>query len=662
LETEFKLARVEVETGPLALVTIDNGEDYTKPTVFGRAALESLTRLLDELENGEWVGMVLTGKPFVFCAGADINEFHRVDPETARLGSRAGHELFGRIAALPYPTLAAINGACLGGGLEIALHCDYRTISTAVRHFGFPEVFLGLFPAWGGTQLVPRMAGVEAAIQLIVTNPLRQNKLLSGAEAQELGLVDALLEPAEFLDESIAFLLARPEETSPGARPRDTAEAAEAVAKARRQLDDSLHGATPGPYTALDLIEGAATGWSIDEGYAAEEDAIAGLLPGRQAQASLYAFDLVERRAKQNIGRPDVEARPVRKVGIVGAGLMATQLATLFLRRLEVPIAIRDLDQEIVDRAVDGIEAELESQVEKGRYDEGKARFLASLVTGGTGYEHFADCDFVLEAVFEEMSVKQQVFADLEAVVSPECVLATNTSSLSVTEMGANLEHSERLAGLHFFNPVAVLPLVEIIRTPVTDDTTLATVWDVAAQLRKRPVVAKDAPAFIVNRVLTRMTVVLMDALEHGNTIEETDEAILRLGMPMAPSVLLQMVGPRVANHVLQTLNEAYPGRFPLSETLAKYAEGKDEIAVRADARRSVDEIQQAVLEAIADEIRHMLDEGVVESAKDVDTALLLGAGWPFFLGGITKFLDQTGVSEQVSGQPLAGSRAAAAA
>jgi 3-hydroxyacyl-CoA dehydrogenase/enoyl-CoA hydratase/carnithine racemase len=662
LETEFKLARVEVETGPLALVTIDNGEDYTKPTVFGRAALESLTRLLDELENGEWVGMVLTGKPFVFCAGADINEFHRVDPETARLGSRAGHELFGRIAALPYPTLAAINGACLGGGLEIALHCDYRTISTAVRHFGFPEVFLGLFPAWGGTQLVPRMAGVDAAIQLIVTNPLRQNKLLSGAEAQELGLVDALLEPAEFLDESIAFLLARPEETSPGARPRDTAEAAEAVAKARRQLDDSLHGATPGPYTALDLIEGAATGWSIDEGYAAEEDAIAGLLPGRQAQASLYAFDLVERRAKQNIGRPDVEARPVRKVGIVGAGLMATQLATLFLRRLEVPIAIRDLDQEIVDRAVDGIEAELESQVEKGRYDEGKARFLASLVTGGTGYEHFADCDFVLEAVFEEMSVKQQVFADLEAVVSPECVLATNTSSLSVTEMGANLEHSERLAGLHFFNPVAVLPLVEIIRTPVTDDTTLATVWDVAAQLRKRPVVAKDAPAFIVNRVLTRMTVVLMDALEHGNTIEETDEAILRLGMPMAPSVLLQMVGPRVANHVLQTLNEAYPGRFPLSETLAKYAEGKDEIAVRADARRSVDEIQQAVLEAIADEIRHMLDEGVVESAKDVDTALLLGAGWPFFLGGITKFLDQTGVSEQVSGQPLAGSRAAAAA
>ncbi len=323
---------------------------------------------------------------------------------------------------------------------------------------------------------------------------------------------------------------------------------------------------------------------------------------------------------------------------------MASQLATLFLRRLEVPIAIRDLDQEIVDRAVASIHAELESQVQKGRYDEGKARFLGSLVEGGTTYDHFADCDLVLEAVFEEMSVKQQVFAELEAVVSPETILATNTSALSVAEMAANLEHPERVVGLHFFNPVAVLPLVEIIRTPETDDTSLATAWETAKKLRKRPVLAKDAPAFVVNRVLTRMTTVLMEALEQGNTVEETDEAILRLGMPMAPSVLLQMVGPRVANHVLHTLNEAYPDRFPLFQTLANYADGKDEIAVQGDNRRSVEEIQQAALEAIADEIQHMLDEGVVGSVEDIDTALLLGAGWPFFLGGISRYLDHKGL------------------
>ena len=642
--TEFKLARVETEAGTFAVMTIDNGEDWQRPNTFGPEAMASLAARLEELENGDWAGMVLTGKPFVFCAGADINQFHGVDPDTARQGSKAGHELFGRIAALPFPTLAAVNGACLGGGVEIALHCDYRTIAASVRHFACPEVFLGLFPAWGGTQLVPRIAGVDAALRFIVTNPLRQNRMLTGAEAESMGLVDAVLEPAEFLDDSIAFLMQRTRPHEP--RPRDSPSdppSADAIAKARRQLDDTLHGAAPAPYVALDLIEGATT-WTIEEGYAAEEDAIAELLPGRQAQASLYSFDLVERRAKKDVGKPDAEGRPVRKVGIVGAGLMASQLATLFLRRLEVPIAIRDLDKEIVEQAVGSIHADLEAQVQKGRYDEGKARFLASLVEGGTSYDHFGDCDLVLEAVFEELSVKQQVFAEVEAVVSPETVLATNTSSLSIAEMASQLDHPERVVGLHFFNPVAVLPLVEIIRTPETDDATLSTAWETAKKLRKRPVLVKDAPAFVVNRIMIRMTTVLMEALEQGNSVEETDAAILRLGMPMAPSVLLQMVGPRVANHVLRTLNEAYPDRYPLSETLANYADGRDEIAIRGDNRRSVEEIQQAALEAIADEINHMLDEGVVGSTKDIDTALLLGAGWPFFLGGISKYLEQVGM------------------
>ncbi len=642
--TEFKLARVDTEAGTFAVMTIDNGEDWQRPNTFGPEAMASLGARLEELENGDWAGMVLTGKPFVFCAGADINQFHGVDPDTARQGSKAGHELFGRIAALPFPTLAAVNGACLGGGVEIALHCDYRTIAASVRHFACPEVFLGLFPAWGGTQLVPRIAGVDAALRFIVTNPLRQNRMLTGAEAESMGLVDQLLDPAEFLDDSIALLIQKTRLGKPG--PRDSPSGSpdtDAIAKARRQLDDTLHGAAPAPYVALDLIEGAAK-WTIEEGYAAEEDAIAELLPGRQAQASLYSFDLVERRAKKDVGKPDAEGRPVKKVGIVGAGLMASQLATLFLRRLEVPIAIRDLDQETVDRAIASIHADLEAQVQKGRYDEGKARFLASLVDGGTSYDHFGDCDLVLEAVFEELSVKQQVFAEVEAVVSPETVLATNTSSLSIAEMASRLEHPERVVGLHFFNPVAVLPLVEIIRTPETDDATLSTAWETAKKLRKRPVLVKDAPAFVVNRIMIRMTTVLMEALEQGNTVEETDAAILRLGMPMAPSVLLQMVGPRVANHVLHTLNEAYPDRYPLSETLANYAEGRDEIAVRGDNRRTVEEIQQAALEAIADEINHMLDEGVVSSTKDIDTALLLGAGWPFFLGGISKYLEQVGM------------------
>jgi enoyl-CoA hydratase/carnithine racemase len=207
-DTQFHLRRVETEAGPLALVTIDNGADHTKPTVFGRSAFESAQRLLAELEDGDWVAMVVTGKPFVFAVGADMTEFPKISSRQEAIeGSRAGHDAFGRIAALPYPTVAAINGACLGGGLEIALHCDARTIASSVRHFGVPEVFLGIFPAWGGTQLIPRLVDPKTAVKVVVQNPMRQNKLLKAAEAVETGLADRLLQPVEFLDESIAFAL-----------------------------------------------------------------------------------------------------------------------------------------------------------------------------------------------------------------------------------------------------------------------------------------------------------------------------------------------------------------------------------------------------------------------------------------------------------------------
>ena len=296
--TEFKLARA----GDVALVTIDNGEDWTKPTFFGREALESLDRLLGELENGDFRAAVITGKPFFFAAGADITEFPNITKERAIEGARAGHELFGRLRALPFPTVAAINGACLGGGVELALHCSARTVSTAVRHFAFPEVFLGLFPAWGGTQLLPRLVGPEAAIQVIVSNPLRQNRMLTGAQVAELGIADRLLDAVEFVDESLAF--ARELADRPLERPDpDWSDAAMLFRRARTNVDDTVHGAAPAPYTALDLIEGAQE-WTVEEGYAREREAIGELLPGPQAQASIYAFGLVEQRAKKHPARP----------------------------------------------------------------------------------------------------------------------------------------------------------------------------------------------------------------------------------------------------------------------------------------------------------------------------------------------------------------------
>jgi 3-hydroxyacyl-CoA dehydrogenase/enoyl-CoA hydratase/carnithine racemase len=648
--TEFKLAGVERPELdlPIALVTIDNGADHTRPTVFGRSAFESLGRVLERLESDEWAALVVTGKPYFFSAGADLDEFtRRADPELAREGSRTGHELFGRIRALPYPTVAAINGACVGGGVELALHCEARTISATVRHFACPECLLGIVPGWGGTQLIPRLVGAQTAIEFIVENPLNRNRMLDGRRAHELGFANRLLGPAEFVDDSLAYAVELTRsKLGAGDSPPDT-DVTDTLRKARARLDDTVHGAAPAPYRALDLIEGALSGWSLEQGYEAEEDTIAELLPGPQAQASLYAFDLIERRAK---GPPKLGAgpRPVTKVGIVGAGLMATQLATLFLRRLELPLVLADVDEQALERARGAIEAELAGLVAKGRYDEGKARFVASLVQTTPGREEFADCQVVLEAVYEELDVKRQVFAELEAVVAPEAVLATNTSALSVTAMAAALSHPERVVGMHFFNPVALLPLVEIVRGERTDDPTVATALDIAARLRKRSVLVRDAPGFVVNRILTRLLSAVLSALERGNSVDETDEAILRLGLPMAPSVLLQMVGPRVALHVLETLHGAYPERFPLSQTLANYASGDDEIVVLEQTPLSQDEILESALAAIDDEIGHLLAEGVVPEAADVDTALILGAGFPFWLGGITKHIEDTGVSARM--------------
>jgi 3-hydroxyacyl-CoA dehydrogenase/enoyl-CoA hydratase/carnithine racemase len=646
--TQFRLERDE----NVGIVTIDNGV-AGRPNVFGRAALESLAALLPELEREPLEALVFTGKAGSFAAGADLDEFPKIETrEQATAGSRAGQDLFRRILALPYPTVAAINGACLGGGLELALHCEYRAAAGDVRHIGSPEVLLGFVPAWGATQLAPRIIGAQAAVQLIVHNPLRQNRMLDASQAAEFGLVDRVTSPENLLAEAVA--LARS-----GARPLSEGvtigrqELDEVIARARSQVDDVVHGAAPAPYRALDLIAGSAE-WDLEEGYRAEQEALADLLATPQAQASLYAFDLVERRAKRQIGRPDAEARTIGRVGIAGAGLMATQLATLILRRSQVPVVLRDLDEEIVARAIDSIHSELASAASRGRIDQETAVALAAQASGTTHWASFADCDLVIEAVFEELDVKRQVFAELEDVVAAECVLATNTSALSVTEMAEELRHPERVVGVHFFNPVALMPLVELIRTPETADAVLATAFELAARLRKRPVLVNDAPGFVVNRLLTRMMTVVLGAIENGNSVEEVDEALLELGLPMAPSVLLQMVGPRVANHVLQTLHEVYPSRFPRSPTLANYAAGKMEVVITGEDRLDAEDLRDAALGALADETRHLLEEGVVESAKDVDTALILGAGFPFFLGGITKHLDQTGVSERTLGRPLA--------
>jgi 3-hydroxyacyl-CoA dehydrogenase len=444
------------------------------------------------------------------------------------------------------------------------------------------------------------------------------------------------------------------------------------LAEGRRFVDSKVFGAAPAPYRALALMAAARTS-DRSEAYAAEDEALADLIMTPELRASLYAFDLVQKRARKPAGAPDATlARPVTKVGIVGAGLMASQLALLVLRRLQLPVVITDLDQERVDKGLGHVAAEIDRLLGKQRISPDEANRLRALISGTTELIDFADCDFVIEAVFEEMSIKKQVFADLEKHVSGNCVLASNTSSLSVAQMAADLDHPERVVGFHFFNPVAVLPLVEIVRGPAIDDETLATAFAIAKTLKKNAVLVKDARGFVVNRLLLRLMAEIFSAVDEGTPVEVADAALRPLGMPMSPYVLLQLVGPAVALHVVENLHAAFGDRYPVSPNLrALVASGRPGIYdwtpngdpyVSDETARlfkvgnqpsTAEQVRQRALNALAEEIGLMLADGVVAAPMDIDLCLILGAGWPFHLGGITPYLDREGVSERVLGHRL---------
>lgn len=651
---------------PAALITLDNGFDHKKPNTLGPAGLTSLDEAITAAGAAKPAFVAVTGKPYIFCVGADLTGLPLLTDRAQALEiGQLGHRVFARLKDSDVPTFAFVNGAAMGGGLELALHCHYRTLSAGAAALALPEVSLGIIPGWGGTQLLPNLVGIPAATQVIIQNPLMQNKMLKPKQAAEMGLADVLLEPADFLERSLEWAAAVVRGEHTVTRPEVDREMWDGVLFfAKQTLDARLHGAVPSANRALELL-GLAKEADFAAGTAAEDEALADLVFSPELRSGLYAFDLVQRRAKRPAGAPDRDlARPVTKVGIVGAGLMASQLALLFARRLQVPVVLTDLDQARVDKGVAYVHEQIEKSVSKGRMDKGTAAKLYGLVSGSVDKSVFADADFVIEAVFEDLTVKKQVWAELEKIVKPEAVLATNTSSLSVTAMAADLEHPERVVGFHFFNPVAVLPLLEIVRGERTDDATLATAFAVGKQLKKSSVLVKDAPAFVVNRLLTRFLGTVFAAVDAGTPLEVANNALDPLGLPMRPLALLQLVGPAVAHHVGGILHAAFPDRFGVSENLKRIAEaGKpividDEInaevanlLVVGDQPLTAEQVRQNALDALAQEIRLMLDEGVVAEAQDIDLCLILGAGWPFHLGGITPYLDRTGTTERVTGK-----------
>ena len=660
--------------GTGVLITLDNGLDHRRPSSFGARGLAELDAALDAaLARDDVAAVAVTGKPFILAAGADLSAIPPMTDRAQALAmARIGHAVFDRLHTSAVPTFVFVNGLALGGGFELALHAHHRTVSSAAAGLALPECYLGIVPAWGGCYLLPNLIGADRAVKVIVENPLSQNRMLTGPQYAGLGIADVLLDGADFLERSLEWaarvvtgevMVSRPEP--------DRGEAWDAaVARGRAVADAKVSGAAPAPYRALDLVASARTGdrYAV---FAAEDEALADLIMSPELRSGLYAFDLVQKRARKPAGAPDQAlARPVTQVGVVGAGLMASQLAVLFLRRLRVPVIISDLDPSRVEHALAGIHAEIDTLAGKRRITDDEANRLHGLISGSTDLSAYADCALVIEAVFEELEVKRAVFAELERHVGPDTVLATNTSSLSVAAMADGLEHPERVVGFHFFNPVAVLPLVEVVRGPRTDDATVATALELAKALKKNAVLVADAPGFVVNRVLLRLMGEIMAAVDEGTPVEVADAALAPLGLPMSTFTLLQLVGPAVALHVAETLHADLDERFVVSPNLQALvaarrpglydwrpdgtpyvSEETSALLTVGDTPSSAGQVRDRVLTAVTEEIGSMLAENVVAAPMDVDLCLILGAGWPFHLGGITPYLDREGYAERVLGR-----------
>ncbi len=659
--------------GVLALITLDNGLDHTRPNTLGPQSVASLDAAITEAISHKPSAIAITGKPFIFAAGADLSGMSFLTKREQALAiGKLGHDVFRRLGEIDLPTFSFINGLALGGGLEIGLHSKYRTLaSTAFT--ALPEVFLGLVPGWGGATLLPKLIGPERAVQIIILNALNTNTMMKAKDALALGVVDAVFEPADFLEKSVAFAASVLSGATTIERKDYSNDPAwdTALATGKAAALKKFGGAdTAAPRKALELIAAART-CSNGEGFDAEDQVLADLVMSDELRASLYAFNMIQKKRKKVEGAPKAnQARKVSKVGVVGAGLMASQLALLLVRNLKCPVVMTDIDQARADKGVAWVHAELTKLVEKKRMSPESAQRLAALVTGSADKGVYAGCDFIIEAIFEELSLKQELFKALEEIVSPECVLATNTSSLSVERMSEGMKNPERVVGFHFFNPVAIMPLLEVARTSKTDDATTATAVEVGKNLKKTMIICKDAPGFVVNRLLTRFMGEITDAVDEGTDPTVADNAMRSIGFPMSPFELLGLVGPGVALHVAETLHENLGPRYRISPTMqAMVKEGVKSFYIKNEdgtiganpaavalihkgtTPSTAEQVRERALKALAEEARMMLDEGVVATPAEIDLCMLLGAGWPMLLGGILPYLDREGISEAVCGQ-----------
>jgi len=673
--------RFEVDGRGLASVTFDL--PGRKVNVWSRAVLEEFDALLDELVgHGDLTAVIFrSGKPDTFVAGADVEELASIDsPEEARELARRGQAVFQRVADLSLPTVAAIHGACVGGGLEFALACSFRVASDdETTRLGFPEVQLGIIPAWGGTQRAVRLLSLEDALTLVLTG-----NRVGARKAERMGLVDKVVPRARLEAEAavIARAAASGERAVSHGRDglagwlvkRNPLGRKFVLSQARRRVEERSGDHYPAPYKAIEAIEvGLAQGMSA--GLAVEAESVADLAgtPVAGNLMSLYGL-------REGARRPPVpaEARRVGTLGVLGAGVMGGGIAEV-AAYAGIRVRLKDVD---LERVADGLEhaARIARTAEgKGSLDRRGVRDLMHRISGTIGYDGFRRLDVVVEAIVEDLEIKRRVLAEVEREVREGTVLATNTSSLRVDDLATALARPEDFGGLHFFNPVEKMPLVEVVRGARTSDEALATLHRLALDLGKTPVVVRDGPGFWVNRLLMPYLNEAVHLYAEGVPIAALDGALEEFGLPMGPLALLDEIGLDIAAKVGKVMADAYPDRMrphallhrlQVTERLGKKS-GAGFYRYQGGGRKGPDEklrgelglpptgegetpvydddyLVTRSLYPMVNEAARALAEGIVGSPGEGDLALVMGIGWPPFRGGLMRWADAVGLPEIV--------------
>ncbi len=667
-----------IEDDGLGVLTFDlPGEKVNK---FSREVLAELAELVGRLERESRTRALLlrSGKPEIFIAGADVKEFTKAQREEVREGVAGVQALFERVARLPYPVVAAVNGVCLGGGTELALACDWRVMSDAKKaQIGLPEVRLGIFPAWGGCTRLPKLVGLQSALDLILTG-----KSLGAKRAKKIGLVDEAVPAAIFDEWAVRFAREKLGQVKPRRAVRKARSFAEKVLeatpigrriifdKAREGVMKQTGGHYPAPLAALAVVE-EGYGRPVETGFAAEASHI-GEIFGSEVQKNLLALFFLTEDVKKETGvdDPSVKPRGVSRVGVLGAGVMGGGIAQLAADK-DLPARMKDIDPKALGHGYAAAAAVWKEQVDRRRLQPRDMAKKMGLLSGTLDYSGFARCEVTIEAVVEKLAVKRAVLKEWEAAVPKTAIFASNTSTLPITEIAAGAAAPPRVVGMHFFNPVHRMPLVEVIRGRETSDETVATIFALAKTLGKTPVVVRDAPGFLVNRILAPYLSEAVRLVLEGSRIEDVDRALTDFGMPVGPLALLDDVGLDVAAKAGEVMQAAFPERMKMGgeEALAAagrlgrkngrgfydYEGGKrrgpspqayELLRVRPPEKSALPaEVMEArCILPMVNEAAHCLEDSIVPDASKLDLAMIFGTGFPPFRGGLLRYADSLGL------------------